>query len=341
MLRTFTALAFAAVTGGTHLATEYVPELTLKVAVTTTLDVETTKFEMWRDGEPSTPRGGGMESSYERKIEYVDKVLAAQEGKPRKLERVFEELELTRSYRFGENEQSDDLDSPFDGVTVALEIDEEGEVSAKVTDGGDPGKDALAVLRPELPLDALLPGDDKEKGAKWELDNDQVRRALMLDVNQAFFPPKEETEESGGGGGGGRRGMRGRGSSNRLWDIAEWKGTAQFAEIAEHDGVECAVIEITIEAEGDLPEPQGGERRGRGGNAYSPELALAAGNTYEMKGEGKLWFSIADKRPIGLELEGSVQLSSDSERTWNESKVRMVTEQEGDFTYKVSIAKGE
>lgn len=341
MLRTIPfAFALLAV-GGTKLATQYEAERSVRVSVESEFSLETTSFEMTRDGEPVQGGFGGGGSETSRKIVHVDKWIAVEDGKPAKVERTFEELAQTSVMRFGDQERESSSDSPLAGVTLELSAGSDGEVEVTVKDGKAPAQEvALQHHRLELALDGLLPDGEKEAGAKWDLEKEAVRRALLTDVSPALFPPPAESEDSGGGQGG-RRGGRGRGSSGgRLFDVADWTGKATYAGDEEHDGVQCAVIELEIEAEGELPDmPRGGRRPG---DAYAPELELALAPKYEVKLEGKLFYSLADKRPLALELEGTVEIVTDEDREGRDGGTMHISStQEGKFEQTVTVGKPE
>ena len=64
-------------------------------------------------------------------------------------------------------------------------------------------------------------------------------------------------------------------------------------------------------------------------------------NSFEFELEGKLYFSVADNRPVHLELEG--KLATESVREMNRREMSMVisTAQEGTFAYNVDITSVE
>jgi hypothetical protein len=342
MMRTLPfALALLAV-GGTKLGTQYTADQSVRVTIESEFSFETTNFEMTRDGEPIEGGfGGGGGSETTRKIVQIDKWTAVENGKPAKVERTFEELESKSVMRFGDNEREMSSDSPLVGVTLELTAGTDGEVEAKVKEGKEPTQEvALKYHRLELAVDALLPDGEKEAGAKWDLDKDAIKRVLMTDTMQALFPPSEQAEEGGGRGGERRGGRGGRGGpgGGRAFDMAEWSGKATYSGDEEHGGVQCAVIELEAEADGELPEMPRGDRR-RGGDVYAPEFVFAFGPKYKAKIEGKLFYSLADKRPLALELEGSVKIETDEDREGRDgTKMHISSTQEGKFTQKVTIA---
>ncbi|MEO6708531.1 MAG: hypothetical protein ABIP42_03085 [Planctomycetota bacterium] len=333
------AALFAA---GTQLATDYSADKGFKVEFESSLSMKTTSSSMERDGEPVEGRGmGGGASSQSRKAVYVDKIVAAKEGKPSKITRAFETLSGSSTTTRGEEETTRDLEPPLSGVTLSLERAENGDVTAKVAEGKAPSDEALLEgHHMELALDALLPDGEVSDGASWEPSKDAVRQALMLDMEKVLFPrPPPSEEAGGGGGGGGRRGFGGGGGGDgRLLDMAEWEAKATLTEEkAEKDGVACRVIAIELKAKGDMPDPPMGGRRGQVFGMESGSSVL--GNTYKIELEGKLYFSTAEKRPVALEVEGSMSQETDREFEREGSTTRMRSTREGSYKQTVSISR--
>jgi len=199
-----------------------------------------------------------------------------------------------------------------------------------------------------LALDALLPDEDVDSGDSWEIDKDALLRALGMDVESALFPRRapEGGGEGRGGRGGGRGGFGGGGGGGSpvaFFKDADWEGKAEYSGSTEEvEGLECAVIELEFEAEGDLPERQfGRDRREFSFGLKSPfgigSLASVLESTYEVTLEGKLYFSLEEKRPVKLELEGEFTLETNREFDRQGSSMSMETTQEGEYEYTVTV----
>ncbi len=336
------------------LSTDYGSERGLRIETNSTMKFETTHMEMTRDGEPVDRPGGGGDATVEstRKIVQIDHWKAHDGGKLTKVERTFEDIDAKTTVNFGGDSRDMAQDSPLKGVTLSLEKNEKGEVEAKVVSGDKPKQDeALEGHQLELDLDALLPGDDRAAKASWDLEDAAIKRAFGMNIQKAMFPPSDAKDDTGGGGGGGGRGgrrggMRGGpgGQSGRLLEIAEFSGKATLSsEEEEKDGVKCAVIDLVINAKGDMPEPKfNGPRRGE--REFDP-LAIAPyvffASTYSIKLEGKLWFDRTAKHPMALEMEGSARIETDSDRDFGQSKMHIKSTQEGELKYTVGIKKAE
>lgn len=322
----FPVLSLAALAASQELATRYEPERAVRVVSEMKLELESTT-KMTRDGQPVEGRGGGTNtSSDKRKSTHVDRYVACAEGKPSKVRRSFESAEGEVEFSFGENSQSLSLESPFDGVTVEIDADEGGELSHKVVEGSDPGQEALEKLRPELALDALLPSSAVEEGGSWELEGPAIARALGLDLADVLFKRPEPEEGGGGGGGpgggrgGGRGGMRGGMGGLRTLSDAQWSGKATYKGEAEHDGVRCGVIALELEAEGKNDSDMGS-------------------SSSEAKLSGDLYFALEAHRPVALELEGTLHSEMDSEREREGVVTEIHRESDGSFKLSCTIAE--
>jgi uncharacterized membrane protein YgcG len=344
-------LTAGALACGQALTTDYSQASRLRVDVATTLSMETTAFSMERDGEPvENPRGGGGASTTEKRhVVQVDEYLEQADGRPTRVRRTFESVSFAGSMEFGDQSREMERESPFDGIVVELVVDEDGDVAAKVTEGSAPDDELLEGHQPDLALDALLPSGAVEVGDSWDLSGDEVVRALGFDVTDKLYPRPERSEGEGGregrGGGRGRGGFGGGGLSTvRLFSMGEWEGSATLDSLTEeHDGQTCALIKIELECKGELPEEDfgGGRGRGRGGYLNGPALGSMVANEFQIEAEGKLYYSLADKRPIAFEIEGKLAVERRTERNSERGSMVISTSQEGTFTQTVSITAEE
>lgn len=334
------ALTLFAVDG---LTTDYAAERTLRIVAETQASVETTDFSFERDGEPQDSGGrgfGGGGSELSREIVQLDTVLAHADGEPIKVKREFDTVESTtsRGGRDGETRETE-ADSPMDGETLILSLDDDGDVVAALESGDDPDEGSMLEGHSlTLALDALLPDGDVDSGDSWEIDKDALLRALAMDVERALFP--RAAPEGGGEGRGGRGGFgggRGGGSPVAFFNDADWEGKGTYTGSTEEiEGLECAVIELEFEAEGDLPERQFGRTPRE--SFFGPAGTWSVlESTYEVTLEGKLYFSLEEKRPVKLELEGEFTLETNREFDRGGSTMSMSTTREGEYEYTVTV----
>jgi hypothetical protein len=329
------ALAAGAVT----LATQYKADRSTRVEITTSISSETTEMKVERDGEPMEGRGGGGSSSSEFTEVHVDHVIEVEKGQPTKVRRTFEKLDGKSSRTRGEETRDTDIASPIEGVTIELTPDGD-KAAVEVVEGSKPDDDAaFEHQRVASFLDVGLPEGEVEAGATWELSKEQVLALLRVDVHGGLFPPPPR-EESGTEGGGRRRGgggfMGGGGMDAGLLARADWKGKAKLkSAAADVDGVSCAVIEVSLEASGELEMPQRGERGPRMAGAAS---AGTLGNSYTLSLEGTLNFALEARRPASLEVEGKLSTTFDSESEGRDgSTIRMHVRRDGKVAVSVKV----
>lgn len=339
------------ISAGPQLSTQYAKDRPLRIEVETSFSLETTDFSVERDGEPvDIPDRGGMSTSEERRVVQIDRVVEQSDARPSRVRRTFEEIAATTMMAFGEEERESERDCPLAGVTLEIALDENDDKSVEVVEGESPDDEALLEGHGlELALDALLPSEEMEIDDSWELDADAIRHALGLDMTRALFPtPAREDAEGGGEGGRRRRGAGfGRGGSGRLLQQAEWEGTAKLVSLSEkHEDMTCARIVLEISASGELPEaePGGGGRRQRAlapdpPSSSSPGSALE--NSFEIELEGELLFALEGRRPVHMEIEGSISMESRRERSRGDVQMVISTSQEGSFSQVVSISEEE
>lgn len=314
------------------LKTAYEPGPGRMVTIESAVDMETTSMEIERDGEKMPGMGGGS-SSTERKEVHVDHVVEAEGGRPSKVRRHFVDLGGRSAIEMGENSRESEIESPWKGVTLELAADAEGKVEAEVVAGTEPdGEGALEGHGLTLFLDGFLPQGAVEEGAEWEIESDAVLRGLRLDVQRKLYPPAARPEGEGRGQGGGRRGGRSGGGESFL-ATSEWKGSAKLGATEQKDGVPCLVIELLLETSGEREIEAG--TGGRPGRALMP--AFENKSTWSAKLEGKLWFDVKAKRPMLLELEGSINEESRREFEREGSTTKMHTVRSGKIDYHVEI----
>ena len=91
------------------LSTDYTQRRSLRIEVETSLEMETTSFEMMIDGEPMERAGmGGQASEEARVFTIIDEVLADDEGRPTEVRREFETVERETLRVMGEEELVDE-----------------------------------------------------------------------------------------------------------------------------------------------------------------------------------------------------------------------------------------
>ncbi|MCP3914290.1 MAG: hypothetical protein GY711_01905 [bacterium] len=300
------------------LSTDYTKTRTLRVESTMEVEMEVTDFSMTLNGEPREGRGGGMTTKTTNQSVHLDTFLAHADGAPTHVKRSFESLAGATEMSFGEDGRTIEMDSPLDGSTLELKVDDDGDLKISAIEGS-PDDELLEGHEPTLDLDGLLPEGEVEVGAQWEVEGDAIARALGLKLERVLFRPAPREDDGEGQRGRGRgRGMRGFAPAiGRLLGAAEWESELKVtADDEDVDGVTCAVIEVELEASGELPERerQGGRRRDddRFRLAADAVEGLVEG-TFEVTLEGKLLVAVEGRYPVSLELEGTMTTEEHSE----------------------------
>lgn len=333
----------ALLAAGISLTPRYDEKRVLRCEIETSLSMETTEMSMERDGEPVPARGGGGgKSEAEYKEVHVDEIQSVIEGKLLKVKRTFEELTGSRSSTRGEETRESEIESPIEGLAIVL-TGEGDDVTVEVVEGKKPD-DEKAFEHEKLAsfLDSALPESDVEEGATWELGKEQVLNLLRADSHQGLFPPPPREDEGSGEGGGRRGGARGGrgGNDMALFLRADWKGKAKLASASEEvDGVVCSVIELELDASGELEMPEGGMRGGpRRGGMFAYESATIFGSSYDISLTGKLVFARKERRVVSLAVEGRLSTTVDQEGEGRDGgTMKMHMKREGKFTLSAQV----
>ena len=336
---------------GISVATTYVEGQVLETRSVIDFSSERTAFSMVRDGVEVDmgDRMGGGPTTLTRTTTVTDQILTAKDGKPTSVRRTFDSLEGTsvRSTRGEETVSTNN--GPLEGVTLALTLDEDGEVLVDVVEGDEPEDEALLEgHKLALGLDALLPAGVIEVDSPWDFDGAVLMSVLGLDLDAQFFPPQAREERGGGEGGErGGRGNRGggRGDQNlaKLLLDAEWEGEATLTdEVVEVEGLSCRVIEFSAEGEAEIEDPPAREPRGdRGGDAVGMVPAVRFGGTGTLEIEGKLYVSLEEGRPVSLEAESTATAETETTRSGGGGEMVINSTTETTLTIAITVVKGE
>ncbi len=327
-----TALSLGATLAFEALGTKYVEKRVFEVSYSTETVTENLKTEIIRDGEAMDRGGrGGRTQNFE--VSYTDTVLAAADGAPTQIQRAFDSVggDMIMDGRDEPIERT--LQSAFDGITMVLKDGEDG-VEVEIEDGDAPDAERLEGHTLALPLDGLLPGAEAEDGAEWEIDGAAFMAAMGMGMQRKLVDrPEREGGGEGrggrGGGGGGRRGggQRGGGDGGNMLAQGTWEVTGSLTgETKEVDGVECAVIKIEAEVDG---EPEAGEG-GREG--------MTRESSFSGQFEGELLFCMEESRPVSLEVTGGYELTSDTSFESERGSMEMSRIDETTITLSVTVA---
>ncbi len=318
------------------LATDYDAKRVLLIDAESSLEMRTTEFEVTRDGEPVGTGVGRDDKSLDlRRVVVRERVVETAGGAPTRVEREFQEVEGRAKRSIAGKVLDDALQCPLDGVELRLQRDGEN-VVIEVASGEELDPELLEGQRLELAADALLPGREVEEQATWQLANGNVRRLLGLDVEAALFPSEGIDPESSSG----RRGRWSRGFA--ALSAAKWSGTATLASTAaQHEGERCARIDFDLSSSSELPGGGFGEPTD-GGRSFEPSAASRGiarrATTFEAALSGYLLFSLEERRPVLLDVDGDIEVVTNSEREHEGVELRIFSRREGTFTHRVALS---
>lgn len=331
------ALAPLALLNGSELslATDYHREVAWEVSVERGFRLETVEFTMERDGEPMNrgPMGDGGTEGF-RTVSFVHSILEHSSEGPARVRRSFDTVEGSSVMTFGDQEQEEDVESPFAGAEIEWRVDGDEPV-VEIVDG-DVEEEGLEAFSMGLPLDRLLPENGAEEGTTWSIEGDALLAALALDVESTLFPPVPRDGEAGREGGGGRRGGRGGGGRSPGIEALlalEWEVELTLAD-EEEDSDWGPVARIEFEAAGSGEPPQRGGGGGRGGEGVPP--AVEGGVTAEL--EGVLLYHLEGRHPVQMVCSGPVAIESTTtrqSRQGGEMVIRSV--QEGELSVSIGV----
>lgn len=327
------------------LSTKYEADRTFAVTYSQTAKSETTAMELLIDGEPLEGRGfggGGRETTFT--FGYNDTIVEATEGAPTKIKRVFSEAAGSMSMEMREETMEMEFPSAFDGLTLTL-TEKDGEVEAEVTDGDAPEDERLSGHWMALALDSLLPEDEVEAGDEWDIEGEDLAKALGLGLQRILLDRPEPEGGEEGGRGRRRGGMRGgAGGAADMLAGGDWEVTAKMTEETEEvGGLECAVIMIKAEISGSPPQRERGEGRRRDRSAgpmvASQESSMEANFSGEF--EGKLLWNAEGAYPVSFTFEGTAELSSEMVRETQRGLMERASTQEISLDINVTVEAGK
>ena len=349
-MKTLTCLLLTPLTLlGTQPHTDYSADRTLRVERSFTVNSEMVDMVMIVDGEEREGGFGGGANERTLTITTLDKVLEHKDGQPTKISRTLETISMEGSMTFRDEPQEFERTSPSEGIELELFLAKNGDLEYKLTEGDEPEGTDFGSLLLTQEIDAFLPGEEVEEGDSWDLDAEALVQGLGLGLEQSLFGRAEpqgergERGERGGGRRGGMRGGRGGGLSGAALSNLEWEGEAKWtAETEVVEELECIVIELSLEAEGTLPERERQGRGGRGGGGGLWSLASTSKSqpketSVELELEGQLLWSLEENRPVSLTLKGDFVQDMERDSSWGDREVSMSSSTEGEIEIEVTI----
>lgn len=287
-------------------------------------------MQMSMNGQPM-PMEIEMEMDMEMTsgFEVSDTFLAMAGERPGKLKRTFDSIDSNGSFAMememmpgGGQTMNVTASSELEGKTVLFSLDGEEsdyEVSWHESEGDD---ELLEGLSEDMDLRALLPTGAVSEGDTWDIDTSTLVSVLAPGGNLALVPEMDED-----------MGMPGMGNMNQgldqmLGEMLEGTASGVFKGTREVDGVNVAVIGITIDIDSsndmteivreqleEMPEEMG---------ELSVEYMDAE---VEIEVEGTLFWNLSGKHAHSLDLSGSMRMVMDMAMNMSMSGQEMQMEQ--------------
>jgi hypothetical protein len=214
-----------------------------------------------------------MRTRDERTLRYRDTVLAVDEGRPTRVRRAFEEL---RKHSVDGDEERDET-GVLEGRSV---LANEGRTLAELEDDGDEVEEAYLVDHALIRYaDHLLPEEPVEVGERWQLAEDDLRLLIGVESRLAYFESDLEDQDEDFG--------------RVAEENSTVQGEAEFVEVVERDGLSCAVVAFEVELETEVDDLE----------ALGMEDGTEGALQYEVRFQGRLWYSPSEGRPVAMEME--------------------------------------
>ncbi|MCY2959549.1 MAG: hypothetical protein NTY35_05225 [Planctomycetota bacterium] len=250
------------------------------------------------------------------KVGVTDDYVKVEGGAPKKLKRTFDSLssDVATSMKMEIMGQSRDQDSnvsaasELEGKSVLFTWDAEKKEYKRAFDPTGGEEKLLEGLREDMDLRALLPSGEVKEGEEWEIEPKALVDVLAPGGNLAL-KPKEGGEAAGMGmGSSGMENM-----AEMFGDDLEGKSKAQFTGMREVDGVQMAVVKLTIamKAKTDMTE-RVREQMKKGD--LPPEVEgmefESVDIEYALEAEGELLWNVGGGHFHSLDLSGTTSFKS-------------------------------
>lgn len=249
------------------------------------------------------------------KVVVTDDYAKVEGGAPKKLKRTFDALEshVTTAMKMeiaGQSRNQDgsvDAESELEGKAVAFTWDAEKKEFKRAFDPVGGEEKLLEGLREDMDLRALLPDGEVEEGAEWDLDPKELVDVLAPGGNMSLKPKDAGAEEMGMGS----TGMEN--MAEIFGDDVAGKSKAKFAGMREVDGVQMAVVKITIDmkAKNDMTESAQEKIKESDLPPEIESMELESVDVeFALEAEGEMLWNVAGGHFHSLDLSGTTSFKS-------------------------------
>ncbi|MEY2746300.1 MAG: hypothetical protein RL112_1342 [Planctomycetota bacterium] len=267
----------------------------------------------------------------------TDVYSATKDGRPVELLRTYDALDV--DIEMGEETASNEEMKAIEGKTIKFTWDEKEGSYSKSYHESEGEAELIKELEADMDLLCLLPGKDLDEGDSWEVPAKDLGPLFlpggMLSAggaDQADGPDMSAMVEE----------MR-----DEFEKAAEtFKVTCLFKGVSDKDGVKVGEVSFVFDGKMSMDlsdmiqsaiEAQGGEEM--------PPMDISFNMGMGMKGEGVLWWNLAENRLHAYEMEASAEMDMAMEMSMDQGgqsmSINMSGKAKGDMTWTLEPAEAK
>ncbi len=267
----------------------------------------------------------------------TDVYAATKDGRPVELLRTYEALDM--DVEMGEESNSNDEVKAIEGKTIKFTWDEKAGSYEKSYHESEGEAELIKELEADMDLLCLLPGTDLDEGDSWEVP--------AKDLGPLFLPGGMPSAGGEAEAGGPDMGAMLEQMQAEFEKAAEtFKVTCTFKGTSEKDGIQVGEVSFVFDGKMsmDLSEMiQTVIEEQAGGEAPPMDISFNMG--MGMKGEGTLWWNLAENRLHAYEMEASAEMDMAMEMSADQGgqsmSVNMSGKAKGDMTWTLEPAEAK
>ncbi len=299
------------------------------------------------DGQDVGAMMGSLDISFQQevRVEISDHYQAVEDGRPTKLARTYDELgmvlHMNAAAEMGGGDQEVKSSSELEGKTVFFTWNEEQGAYDVAFEDGKGDEDLLEDLEEDMDLRVLLPREEVEPGASWEVE--LAALDLMPGGNMCLMPENMDIDTES------LEGLEDlfRNLGEDMGDLLEGSCTCTFRGVQEEDGSRLAEIGVEIELActiglSEVIEQVMAKVGEMGGEV--PELSVdTADLNIDFEGEGTLLWNLQAGHVHSCQLSGdatvNVNLALGVEAEGEEHDLQAAFEASGSLSSEVATSE--
>jgi hypothetical protein len=266
----------------------------------------------------------------------TDVYAATKDGRPVELLRTYDALDM--DVEVGEESNSNAEMKAIEGKTIKFTWDEKEGAYAKAYEGGEGEAALIEELEADMDLLCLLPGKELDEGDSWEVP--------AKDLGPLFLPGGMVSVGGEEADGPDMSGLLEEMQSQFEKAAESFKVTCTFKGVSEKDGAKVGEVSFVFDGKmtmdlsdmiQEVVEAQGGEE--------VPPMDLTFNMGMGMKGEGTLWWNLAENRLHAYEMEASAEMDMSMEMNMEQGgqsmSVNMSGKAKGDMNWTLEPAEAK